>query len=83
MVSDPNPSRRAFTTDSAAHLLAASPVLMVIARWTGKVGFTLITSKILSGKKRQAQRNAVIVVVLVFLVFLLIIACMVWLARLK
>jgi hypothetical protein len=81
--SGPRPPQRAFTTDSAEHLMAAFPILTAIANWTGKIGLSLIKTKIISGNIKQARRNAVIVVSVVVVVFLSIIGCIVWLAGLK
>jgi hypothetical protein len=70
------------TRDSAGHLLAASPVLMAIANWTGKIGTLYIKRFVLSGKIKEARRNGAVIAAVIALVFLLIIACAIWLALL-
>jgi hypothetical protein len=76
------PPRRWRTRDSAADLLAASPVLMAVAKATGKLGSTYITQYILSAKTKQARRNATIMVAVAFTMLLLLVACVIWLAKL-
>jgi hypothetical protein len=76
------PTRRAFTTDSAEHLFAAFPVLLAIANWTGKLGRDYIKAFILSGKIKEAKRNAAIIATAIIAMFLIIIACIIWLATL-
>jgi hypothetical protein len=75
-------SRRWRTRDSATHLFAAFPVLLAIANWTGKLGRVYIRQFILSGKIKEAKRNAAIIATVIISIFLLIIASICWLATL-
>ena len=74
---------RARTMDSAEHLFAAFPVLVAIANLTGKVGVVFIKRLVLSGKIKEATRNAAIIGSVIVIVIVLVIACVIWLALLK
>jgi hypothetical protein len=69
--------------DSAEHLIAAVPVLVAIANLTGKIGTVFIKRLVLSGKIKEAKRNAAIIAAVIVIIILLIIACIIWLAVLK
>ena len=69
--------------DNAEHLFAAFPVLVAIANLTGRVGTIFIKRLVLSGKIKEARRNAAIIASAIFIVIVLIIACIMWLALLK
>jgi hypothetical protein len=73
---------RRFTKDSAAELLAALPVLMTIAKWTGKIGVLYIRRLVISGKIKEAKRNAAIIAAGILSMFLVLIGCLLWLALL-
>jgi hypothetical protein len=68
--------------DSAGDLLAATPVLVAIANWTGKLGRIYIKDLLRTGKDKEARRNATIMVAVAITMFLLLIGCVVWLAKL-
>jgi hypothetical protein len=68
--------------DSAEHLFAAFPVLTAIAHWTGRIGTVFIKRLILRGKIKGARRNAAIIAAGVVVVFVLLMACIIWLAKL-
>jgi hypothetical protein len=68
--------------DSAEHLFAAFPILLAIANWTGRLGRVYIKECIRTGKTREARRNATIMVVVAIAMFLLLIATVIWLAKL-
>jgi hypothetical protein len=78
----PAAPRRRATRDSAEHLFAAFPVLLAIANWTGKLGRIYIKNFILSGKLKEARRNAAIIASVIIVMFLIIFACVIWLAKL-
>ena len=68
--------------DTAEHLFAAFPVLIAIANWTGRLGRVYIKECIRTGKDKEARRNATIMVAVAIIMFLLLIACIIWLAKL-
>ena len=73
---------RQMTYDSAEHLLAAFPVLLVMTRWTGKIGMAYIQKFVLSGKIKEARRNAAIIATGIVAIFGAIMGCVIWLASL-
>ena len=84
----PSPSAPKFVghgmaMDSAEHLFAAFPVLVAIATLTGKLGTIFIKRLVLSGKIKEAKRNAAIIAAVIVIIILLVIACIIWLALLK
>jgi hypothetical protein len=74
---------RAMAFDSAEHLFAAFPILVAIANWTGRIGVIFIKRLILSGKIKEARRNAAIIAVSLVGIVVLLLAFMMWLALLK
>jgi hypothetical protein len=76
------PTRAYGTRDSAEHLLAAYPVLKEIAKYTGAIGLVYITQQILSGKIKEAKRNAAIIIAtgIIATMFLLVIGVLIWMA---
>jgi hypothetical protein len=77
------PSRRSpqMAMDSADLLLAAVPLLMIIAKYTGKIGDHFIRRVVIAGKTTQARLNAAMIIFGgVLIVFGIIIVCTVWLA---
>lgn len=78
----PSTPRRWKTRDNATLLLAAAPVLAIIAKTTGKFGETYIKQPFLAGKVTQARRAAAIMTGIVMSMFLLIIGCLIWLGKL-
>jgi hypothetical protein len=68
--------------DSAEHLFAAFPVLLAIANWTGRLGRVYIKDCIRTEKDKEARRNATIMVAVAIIMFLLLISCIIWLAKL-
>lgn len=84
----PSPSAPKFVghgmaMDSAEHLFAAFPVLVAIANLTGKLGTVFIKRLVVSGKIKEAKRNAAIIAAVIVSIILLVIACIIWLALLK
>jgi uncharacterized membrane protein (DUF485 family) len=81
--SPPRP-KRASTRDSAEHLFAAFPVLALITKYTGKIGLVYIKQEILSGKIKNAKRNATIIIAIgmIAVMFLLVMGVLIWLALL-
>jgi hypothetical protein len=70
------------TRDSAADLLAASPVLFAIAKWTGKIGVRYVERLVVAGKMKEAKRNAAIIAAGIASIFLVLVGCVAWLALL-
>jgi hypothetical protein len=76
----------ALAMDSAEHILAAAPVLMLIAKWAGKYGSVYIKRPFLSGKEKDAKRNATIIATsfsaAIILLLTFIVVVVMWLAQL-
>jgi len=81
--SEPKFVGRRLALDSAEHLLAAFPILVAIAHWTGRIGTVFIKRLVIAGKIKEAKRNAAIIASVIVIIFLLVIGCTIWLASLS